>query len=491
MKPVVLGIDIGTGSTKGVLVTADGTVVATARRTHRISLPHPGHVEMDAERQWWGDVTYICRELASPEHEVVAICVSGLGPAVVAVDQDWQALHPAVLYGIDTRAHEQIAGMTAELGEQEILRRCGKSLSSQAVGPKLRWLREHRDVPAAARWCSSHTFVAGRLTGRWFLDHHTASQCDPLYDVTAQEWAQDWSEKVLPGVRLPDLVWPAEVVGRLTPQAAAATGLPAGVPVVAGTVDAWAEAHSVGVHRPGDLMMMYGSTMFLVQVLPAPTVDAALWTTSGVTPESHTLAAGMSTSGTLLEWVSDLVSEEFAALLAEAEDVPAGSDGLVMLPYLAGERSPLYDSDARGVLAGLRLTHTRGHLFRAAHEGIAYGVRQILEVMERSAGAPDRVVAVGGGTRGGLWTQIVSDVCGIEQIVPETTTGASYGGALLAAEGVGLVPAGTSWMRTAGVVRPRKQVQRRYQELYRVYRDLYPSTRGSMHTLARLQECTD
>lgn len=487
MTKVVAGVDIGTGSTKGVLVDLDGVVVASAQRDHRMFMPRSGWAEMDAERDWWGDVAAVCRDLAGSGHEIAGVCVSGLGPAVLAVDDRFVPISPAVLYGIDSRAVVEIEEMTAELGEEQILQRCGKGLSSQAVGPKLRWLRRHAGVPDDARWCSSHSFVVGRLTGRWVLDHHTASQCDPLYDVVAQDWARDWAEQVLPGSVLPDLVWPGEQVGVVSPEAARETALPAGIPVMAGTVDAWAEAFSAGVRRPGDLMLMYGSTMFLVQVLPAPTISPVLWTTSGVEAHSHTLAAGMSTSGSLTQWVSDLVGADFGTLVAEAARIAPGSDGLVLLPYFAGERTPLYDPDARGVVAGLTLRHTRAHLFRAAYEGIAFGVRQIIDVLDGTVGTPARIFAVGGGTQGGLWTQIVSDVCGVEQVIPEVTIGASYGDALLAAIGAGLVPAETSWAREAQVVRPDPAAHAVYQELYRVYRELYPATKDSAHSLAAFQ----
>ena len=153
-------------------------------------------------------------------------------------------------------------------------------------------------------WHSS-SFVA-RLTGEYVLDHHTASQCDPLYDINAFDWNHEWVDDLVPGLRMPRLAWPGEVVGTVDPRAAAETGLPVGTPVVAGTIDAWAEAFSVGVRRPGDVMLMYGSTMFLVQVLPGLRTSPLLWTTAGVEPGSRTFAAGMATSGSLTAWVQEL-----------------------------------------------------------------------------------------------------------------------------------------------------------------------------------------
>jgi xylulokinase len=442
---------------------------------------------MDPERDWWGDVVEVLAELDSTD--VVAVCVSGLGPCVVQTDDDLRPRRPAILYGVDTRATREIDEITARLGADAILERCGKDLSSQAIGPKLGWLR--REASDAwrpqDRWFSAHTYVVAQLTGEWVLDHHTASQCDPFYDIHRQDWATDWVDAVLPGLALPRLVWPSEQIGAVRRDAAAQTGLAEGTPVVAGTVDAWAEAFSVGVRRPGDLMLMYGSTMFFVQVLAAPTSVRGLWTTSGVERRSHTLAAGMATSGTVTTWLQDLTGGvPFETLLEEAATVPAGSEGLVLLPYFSGERTPIYDPLARGVIAGLTLRHGRGHLLRATYEGIACGVRQILDVFGAAENRAERIVAVGGGTQGGLWTQIVSDVAGIPQIVPQQTIGASYGDALLAAIGIGAVPPDTDWTVPDHLVVPDPATAPTYANLFQTYAELYPATREQVHRLAQL-----
>jgi xylulokinase len=236
-------------------------------------------------------------------------------------------------------------------------------------------------------------------------------------------------------------------------------------------------------------MLMYGSTMFFVQVLDEERVDPMLWTTTGVEPHTYTLAAGMSTSGSLTAWLRQITGgAPYAELVVEAATTPPGADGLLLLPYFAGERSPIFDPKARGIIAGLTLRHNRGHLYRAACEGIAFGVRQILELLDRAGGPAVRVVAVGGGTQGGLWTQIVTDVTGREQLVPEQTIGASYGDALLAAIGAGLRPADTDWTVVAQSSTPNPRNQRIYDELYASYCELYPATRDIVHRLARMQE---
>jgi xylulokinase len=235
-------------------------------------------------------------------------------------------------------------------------------------------------------------------------------------------------------------------------------------------------------------MLMYGSTMFFVLVTDELVVHEQLWTTAGVEPGTLTLAAGMSTSGILTEWMQRLFGGvPFETLVAEASAVPPGSEGVMVLPYFAGERTPVFDPDARGIIAGLSVRHSRGHLFRATYEGIGYGIRQIVELLEATGAPIERILAVGGGTQGGLWTQIVTDILGRPQLVPAETIGASYGDALLAAIGTGHAAADADWGRVAVTVEP-EDAAAHYARLYETYTQLYPATRDQVHALVRLAE---
>lgn len=495
MTQLLLGIDLGTGSSKGVLTTPDGVIVATAvrPRPQSMSMPHPGWAEVDAAATWWADVVALSRELLTQagDSEIAAMCVSGVGPCLLLTDHEGRPVRPAILYGIDSRATAEIAELEHRYGIDAVLQRSGTPLTSQAVGPKALWVQRHEPEAwqRSSRWFSASSFIAFQLTGDYVLDHHTASQCVPLYDLEATSWYEPWYADVMGALEAPRLVWPAEVIGSVTARAAEETGLPAGTPVCAGTVDAWAEAFSGGVRAPGDLMLMYGSTMFFVQELTAIARHPQLWNTMGIDVGSHCLAAGMSTSGSLTGWVQTLVGDiPFDTLVEEATKVPAGADGLLVLPYFAGERTPIFDPRARGVIAGLTLRHQRGHLFRAVYEGIAFGIRQILELLDTPSNPVLRLVAVGGGTQGRLWTQIVSDVTGRTQEVPAETIGASYGDALMAAIGSGLTAPETNWARIAHVITPNLDVRPLYDEMYDLYGSLYPATTAHTHALARIQE---
>jgi len=492
---LLLGVDVGTASTKGVLTTRLGEIVASHEVPHELSVPRPGWAEHDAEQSWWGDFVAICRTLlASGRGDAVrAIGVSGIGPCFCPADEAGRALRPAILYGVDTRATAEIADLDAALGREAILRRTGSVLTSQAVGPKLLWFRRHEaGLFARTRYVlTASSFLVLRLTGEYVIDRHTASGFNPMYDVHEGTWIDEWCAEVLGerGPALPHPLWAVEQAGEVTRAAAAETGLRAGIPVAAGTVDAAAEAFSVGVREPGDLMLMYGSTFFLILVVDRPRPDERMWGTSYVLPGTADVAAGTATAGSATAWFRSLLGRAgnapgFAELAGEAAEAAPGSDGLVVLPYLSGERTPIHDPLARGLVVVLTLGHGRGQFYRAILEGTAYGVRHILETVAELDVPVSRVVAVGGGVRGGLWPQIVSDVVRLEQELPAVTIGASYGDALLAGLAGGVVEPGTTWERRADIVVPDAGRAARYEELYPLYRSLYEGTQAEMHALA-------
>lgn len=481
-----VGVDIGTGSTKGVVVDASGTVLATATRPSATSSPRPGWFEHDADAVWWTNTRSILRELlARSPGPVAGVAISGIGPVVLVTDVDDVPLRPAILYGIDTRAGDQVAAQNERFGRKTLLATAGNLLTSQAVGPKLAWLAENEPArfERARRLYSAQGWVVRRLTGSYVLDHYSASAYDPLYELAARNW---WEPGWAGYARLerPALVWPGDNVGEVSTAAADATGLAPGTPVIAGTIDALAEAYSVGCRAVGDTMLMYGSTMFLLQTVAAPAVHPGLWAAVGRTAETFSSAAGLSTSGLITNWLAELTGKNFEDLLEEARRVPPGSEGLLLLPYFAGERTPIFDPFARGAWVGMSLRHGRGHLYRSILEGVAFGVRHNLSTMAAAGAPPARLVAVGGGTRDRLWSQVVSDATGLPQDIPSVTVGASYGDARLAADAAGVDTA--DWNPVARRTTPDAAAREVYDALYDEYLALYPALADTMHRLAIL-----
>jgi xylulokinase len=487
---VLLGIDIGTSSTKGVLASPDGEVIATAVRPHGTSMPRPGWAEHDADRVWWADVCAVSRELLKEKVDLAGVCVSGIGPCLLVTDADGTPLRPAILYGVDTRATTEIAELTSRYGAEAIVSRGGSPLTSQAIGPKLAWLARHEPAVWAAsrRMFMASSYAIWRLTGEYVLDHHSASQCDPMYDMTAGSWAADWAADLAGPIELPPLRWPGSLAGTVTARAAEQTGIPAGTPVAAGTIDAWSEAVSAGVRDPGDVMIMYGTTMFFIATAAErPRASRRLWSTAGAFPGTWTLAGGMAASGSVIAWGSELTGVDYAELMSEAGLVQPGADGLLVLPYFAGERTPLFDPRARGTIFGLTLRHGRAQLFRALLESTAYGARHNLDTMAETGASLDRLVAVGGGAARRVWLQIVADVTGRPQQLPAVTIGAAYGDAYLAGLAVG-ADTGASWARIEDVITPDPAATARYAELYALYLNAYAQTASTSHALAIIQE---
>jgi xylulokinase len=505
--PLLLGIDIGTYSSKGVLCTPDGDVVASHVVDHGITMPRPGWVEQDADAIWWNDLVEICRAVTSEEYpaaEIGGIAVSAIGPCMLPLDEAGRPLRPGVLYGIDTRAQEEIVWLNEHFGEQAMFDLGGMALTSQAIGPKMLWLRncEPEIYEKTHKILTASSYLIYRLTGEYVIDRHTGAHFNPLVDIQALEWDPRFGEPIVDMDKLPKLHWSTDIVGTIHRKAAEETGLAVGTPVTAGTVDAAAEAVSVGVVHPGDLMVMYGTTLFFLLVTDRPIPDERMWATGYTLPGTYDVAGGMATTGALTRWFRDEFAaaevaaeadagpKAYAALAASAGQIPVGSDGLICLPYFAGERTPIHDPEARGVFAGLTLSHTRAHLYRAMLEGTAFGVRHNIETLHDMGARPERLVAVGGGANNRLWLQIVSDVAGLEQIIPERTIGASYGDAFLAGLATGIVPdisvLADQWVKVSEVVKPDQDAGRRYDAYYRVYRSLYEHAKEDLHVLARL-----
>lgn len=502
MGELLVGIDVGTQSSKGVLLRPDGSLVAQARAEHSMVVPRPGWAEQDADAVWWADACSIARQLvaAVPAGDRIgAVGVSAIGPTVLPLDEAGRPLRRAILYGVDTRATAQIAALEARYGAGTLAAWSGMDLSSQATGPKIAWLAEHEpETHRAARWfVSATTYLVHRLTGAMVMDAHTASHFNPLFDRSAIGWSDRYADGITSIDRLPAIGWPSDVAGVVTADAAANTGLPPGTPVVVGTIDALAEGLSVGISKPGDLMIMYGSTTFFILVTEAAVEAGSLWLTAGAERGQWALAAGLATGGSALAWfrdqlAADLLAEErsggpsaFASLSLEAAVAEAGGgEDLLVLPYFSGERTPINDPLARAVVAGLSLGSSRGALYLALLQGIAYATRANLEAM-RALAPIRRVVAVGGGTADPLLLQLVSDAGAIEQEIPSATIGASRGDALLAGHASGIVGRDgvAGWMGIDRFVRPRADTRAAHDRRCRAFGELYLATREIVHGL--------
>ena len=504
----LLGVDIGTYSSKGVLVEADsGEVVSEHVIEHSLSMPKPGWVEHDPDQIWWGEFVSICQAvLAKPGHapeQIKGVGVSGIGICALPVDAFGNPLRPAILYGIDTRTSEEIAFLEKELGRENIFKHSATHLSASANGPKILWIKNHEpEVYSRARWfLSSQPYVVLKLTGRAVMDYYTASSYGPLIDVGRRQWRAGMEDLITPIRNLPDMSWSCEIAGYVTAQAAQQTGLREGTPVIVGTMDAAAEAISAGVAEFGDMMMMFGSSNSFIQKTDRLVPTDNFWTVNWLEAGTFAFVAGMSTVGSLTRWFRDNLSplevagekssgkNAYAALAELLKDSPSGARGLVALPYFEGERTPIYDPNAKGVLFGLTLKHTRADIYRALLESIGFGIRHNVDGMHAVSIYPKRILAVGGGTKNLAWMQMISDIADIEMAIPDQQIGSAYGDAFMAGVGVGLfsnLGEIRKWVQYAHHLTPNPEVTAGYQPLYRIYRELYDQTRGLMSDLSAL-----
>jgi xylulokinase len=492
-----LGLDIGTYESKGVLADVTGRIVAIASAPHQMLVPQPGWAEHRAEQDWWHDFTTITQALIAQSginpKDIACVACSAIGPCMLPVDGEGNPLMNAVLYGVDNRAVAEVAELTARIGEDVILKRCGNALTSQSVGPKILWLKRQRPELYAqtTKVVTSTTYLVHKLTGEYVIDHYTAANFSPLYDAETLDWSDDLAPDILALDKLPKLMWSTEIAGHVTPAAAAVTGLAVGTPVTVGTIDAAAEALSVGVTQPGDMMMMYGSTIFIITLTDQRVRDGRLWYAPWLFEGQHASMAGLATSGTLTHWFRDQFAKDlnrddgFVILTAEATASPPGANNLLMLPYFSGERTPIHDPNAKGSFFGLNLAHTRGDLYRAMIEGIAFGTRHVTDTYAELGQAPQQVFAVGGGTKNALWLQATSDTTGLDQTIRQHTIGAAYGNAFLAAVAIGTAERGDilNWNPEIGRISARSVPA--YDRLYPLFQQLYDQTKDIAAALSQ------
>lgn len=494
---VLIGVDIGTHSTKAVALEVGGRRLGEASCSHGIEIPQAGYCEQDAEQVWWQGFVTVVKELLKqgsfqPE-EVRSIGVSTLSPCVLAVDEQGNPLRKAILYGVDVRAARQIARFNQELGLETVLRRYGQPMSSQTAGPKILWLKENDPevFEHAAGFVPATSYMVHRLTGRWTLDQYVAPSYAPFFRIDTMEWDREMIRRYLGrNILESELLWPGETAGTLTEAAGAVLGLPAGIPVMTGSADALAEAVSGAGIRPGYVFIMYGSSIiFIATTREKITSSETFWPSPGMVEGEWALAGGMSTTGSLVDWAIETFFPEgtgYPEFFAAAKESPPGARGLVVLPYFSGERTPISDPKARGVIFGLTLHHSRSDIARAVLEGVAYGIRHNIEEYEKRLG-PVKLIGAGGGVTDPFWVQIISDVCGKEHEIMAKTNAAT-GDALMAGMACGALTRTETeqlarQLGSGGMVYPNPEHHVIYQKLYEIYCSLYTDTKALAHEL--------
>lgn len=502
-----MGIDIGTTSSKGVIIDSDRNVVAEEYSTYSIYIPKPGWAEQDAESIWWDSFKKTSRTLIEKSsinpQDIGGVGVSALFPDMLPVDAKGKPLRNAILYGIDSRAGKEIEEIEERIGIERIFSLCGNRLTSQSVVPKILWFKKHEPEAFERTYkvLSATGYIVYKLTGKFTVDNTIASFFHPIFNTKRLTWNTQIAEDLgISPTLLPENLWSTEIAGYVTQNASKETGLSKGTTVIAGTGDALADMISAGAVENGDAIFMYGTTGCVFTTSDARVTHPDLWSFAHCLKGKYSLAGGMSTSGAVVRWFRDqfgyeellLEKEEgidaYKQLDAQAAKIPLGSGGLVLLPYFSGERTPIYDDKARGLIAGLTLSHTKAHLFRAVLEGVAYGFKHHVEAMESSGLDIIRVFATGGGAKSDVWRQIVSNVTGKPQNYV-SSVGAPFGAACLAALGVGTLNIqDLQKVEIKKVTLPDQKAIKMYERYYYIYRNLYEKTKDEIHQLTELSK---
>ena len=486
--PAVIGIDIGTTSTIGILIDLPDRIVAVVSRPVDLVSLHPGWAEEDPA-QWWCNTCAITRALLATEPalaaSLVGIGVAGMVPAVVLLDHDGELLRRSIQQS-DGRCMEQVEALAREVDGASFLRRTGNGINQQIVAAKLRWLAQHEPAVFAriGTVFGSYDFINWKLTGARRIEHNWALEAG-FVDLADGQVAPDLVALagLAPGA-LPRIAASHTIIGHVTAAAAAASGLPEGLPVVAGAADHVASAYAAGVVAEGDVLLKFGGAGDILIAADTARPDARLFLDRHVIPGRFMPNGCMAASGAMLNW---LVTGFAAGVVAGVENphahldnlaaaIAPGSEGVVLLPYLLGEKSPIHDPLARGTITGLSLNHGVAHLWRAALEGVGYAFLHHIEVF-RDLGYPvRRLLASDGGARSLVWMQIVADILQMPVQRLEGHPGSCLGAAWVAAIGTG---ASTDWAGASALVRYGETVSpdpahaAAYAQGYAQFRALY------------------
>ena len=500
MERFILGIDIGTTSVKTVLVSSVGKIVDEASASHNLLSPFPGWAEESADC-WWTNTQRTIRELIARNSEAIkkveCIGVTGMVPAIVMLDRSGTPIRNAIQQN-DARAVKQIGEITFKIDQDMLYQRTGSITNQQHVLPRIMWVRENEPevFSRLAHVLGSYDYVVFKLTGELSLELNWAAESG-LFDIRRREWLTDQIEAF--GFKLewfPQVNDSLSIVGSVTQTAAETTGLKPGIPVIAGSADHVASTLSAGIIQQGDLLIKFGGAGDILYCTEDIVTSPKLFFDYHIVPNRYLLNGCMAASGSLVKWyLNDILGSYNGAILKaldeEASNLPPASDGLVILPYFLGEKTPVFDPLARGMIFGLTLSHTKAHIFRACLEAVIYGFKHHIDTIEEIGYRPLRIIATDGGTKSSFWCQIAADVLGHKIQAYSSHPGSALGVAFLAGMAVN---AFSNWeqihlfLQEYDVYLPNQEATTIYEKAYKVYRNLYLETKPSCEAISNLYQ---
>jgi xylulokinase len=504
----LMGIDVGTTGLKALLTDSGGDVIASATAEYPMATPRPLWAEQNPQDWWQAAIAAIRQVLAEARisaDEIAGIGLTGQMHGMVLLDAQGEVLRPCIMWN-DQRTASQCAWIMDTVGRERFLALAMNPALPGFTAPKIIWTRENEPEVYAriAQVLLPKDYLRYRLTGVYATEVSDASGT-VLLDVGQRRWSAEVLDKLgIPAAWLPRCVESITVTGEITREVAALTGLRAGTPVVGGGGDQASSAVGSGIVAPGLVSVTMGTSGVVFAYTDTPSRDpqGRLHTFCHAVPGKwHVMGVTLSAGGSF-RWLRDTLGQEeksvaarsgidpYEILTAEAANAPAGCEGLLFLPYLTGERAPYPDPNARGAFFGLTLRHDKRHLIRAVLEGVAYSLRDCLEIF-RALGVPvQQVRAAGGGARSQVWRQVMADVFGTELVTINVTDSTAFGAALLAGVGTGVYPsvpaACAATVRIVERIAPNEANQALYNDYYPVYRSLYKALKPAYDAVAAI-----
>ena len=497
----LLGIDVGTSGARATIISDDAKIVKACEVFHDFRTPKIGWAEQEAEVYWNSFckvVSMVLEHSGIETNKIAGIGISALTPDCLPIDEGGKPLAPAILW-LDRRATKESEWLKSRLNEDEVLRMTGNGIDPYFGLVKLLWLKNNLEelYEKAHKFINIKDFIVGRLTGKFVSDYSDAALWGIAFDIMKKRWNGEVLHEIgLSSDKLPALYKSDEVIGSVTLEASSIIGIPSGIPVVAGAPDGFANLVSMGVVDIGDSGMSLGTSgvwgvlhkgnTFAKEIVTCP---------SASNPEIFVSFAALAISGGVHKWFKNNIAtseaflgkalsfDPYELMDAQAKLSPPGARGLIVLPYFMGERTPVWDPNARGVIFGLSIMHDRKDLYRAALEGIAYAFLDNWEIMKKMGiKSPPKVKLSGGGSKSDLLRRILADVLGMPMVLLKNVGGAETGDAFIAGKGVGIFESYEQIKRSIQIeeeTSPNYFLNHRYRNIYtNVYRKLYPALKG-------------
>jgi xylulokinase len=493
MGELLISVDIGTSTIKAILTTPDGQIIQRASVAYPTFYPHPGWAEQSPQDWWQGTVKAVRMLNAASHGKVAGIGVSGQGCAVTLIDSNGQVIRPAIIW-MDTRSEPQCQYLR-DCCLEDVLAQNGKMPAPYNADPVLMWLHENEpnSIKASRTSLTTTAYINFRMTGQTTANVSDASIL-MAFDLEHKAWSEDLIQSFdVPARLYPALVACDQIIGGLSTAAAKELGLPEGTPVIAGGEDTSSAGLASGSVRQGMAFLSLGTAGTIYVPADRKTVHPQLLTFLHVLENQYLLGGSMAALGASLSWCHRLLGDpmDFESMLTLAQASEPGAGHLIFLPYMSGELQPINDGNARGVLFGLSLSTEKKHIIRAILEGTAFAIAHNLNIIQDLGISITEVRAVGGPTRSTFWCQVIADVIGRPLNVVSNEGGAPLGNALLAAKGVGLIEdAAETALKAAQIehtYEPDPSLADLYQDLFSIYRQLYPQVKEQYDHLARLQ----